>query len=329
MTSACSTSNGTVTFSRSLFYNDKGNINNNNNNNTGQPVDSTGASANSKWFGMGLKSGGGGPYFVYGVNEAKRFGPTKFCLHGHTSKVTCSNFHPFNDDIVATGSADCTVKLWRIPSDGLTEHLKKSLLTLEGHSKRIQFTEFHPTSNNILATASATNVNEVKVWDISTGDEVFSYDDSMHEGLIVDMEWNWDGSLLGTSAKDKYVRLWDPRSDSVASKFIAHNSLRPTKFTWLDEGKILTTGFKGGKRETRVWDIRNSNKQLGGTRIDTESAPLYPLYNRGTNLIFMLARGATSVKVFEYGPSSGEIAFCGNSTVDEQCRGTFFSSPTR
>ena len=118
---------------------------------------------------MGLKSGGGGPYFVYGVNEAKRFGPTKFSLHGHTAKVTCSNFHPFNDDIVATGSADCTVKLWRIPSDGLTEHLKKSLLTLEGHSKRIQFTEFHPTSNNILATASATNVNEVKVWDISGG----------------------------------------------------------------------------------------------------------------------------------------------------------------
>ena len=113
------------------------------------------------------------------------------------------------------------MKLWRIPSDGLTAHLKESLLTLEGHSKRIQFTEFHPTSNNILATASATNVNEVKVWDISTGDEVFSYDDSMHEGLIVDMEWNWDGSLLGTSAKDKYVRLWDPRSDSVASKFIA------------------------------------------------------------------------------------------------------------
>ena len=145
--------------------------------------------------------------------------------------------------------------MWRIPSDGLTAHLKESAYAWKD-TKRIQFTEFHPTSNNILATASATNVNEVKVWDISTGDEVFSYDDSMHEGLIVDMEWNWDGSLLERSAKDKYVRLWDPRSDSVASKFIAHNSLRPTKFTWLDDGKILTTGFKGGKRETRVWDIR-------------------------------------------------------------------------
>ena len=74
MTSACSTSNGTVTFFASLDNDDNNNIINNNN--TGQPVDSTGASANSKWFGMGLKSGGGGPYFVYGVNGSKRFGPS-------------------------------------------------------------------------------------------------------------------------------------------------------------------------------------------------------------------------------------------------------------
>lgn len=270
---------------------------------------------------MGLKSGGGGPYFVYDVNGAKRFGPTKFALHGHTAKVTASEFHPFNDDIVATGSADCTVMLWKVPSDGLTSHLKEPLLTLEGHSKRIQFVNFHPTSNNIIATSSATNANEVKVWDISTGDEAFSFDENLHNGLIVDMKWNWEGSLLATSSKDKNVRLWDPRTGTVASKFVAHDSLRPTKFCFLDDGKILTTGFKGGKREARVYDVRNSNKQLGGTRIDTESAPLYPIYDRGTNIVLMAAKGSTSVKVFEYCPSSGDIAYCSNSSTKEQCRG--------
>jgi coronin-1B/1C/6 len=289
--------------------------------NTGQPVDESGASANAKWFGMGLKSGGGGPFFVYDVNGAKRFGPTKFSLHGHTAKVTASMFHPFNDDIVATGSADCTVKLWKIPSDGLTAHLKESLLTLDGHSKRIQFTNFHPTSNNILATACATNANEVKVWDITTGDECFSFDDNTHGGLIVDMKWNWDGTLLGSSCKDKNMRFFDPRTNTVATKFVAHDSLRPTKFCFLGDGKVLTTGFKGGKREARVWDIRNSNKQLGGTRIDTESAPLFPVYNRGTNIVLMAAKGGTSVKVYEYDPSSGDIFHCSNSSFKEQCRG--------
>lgn len=287
-----------------------------------QSVEASGASANSKYLGMGIKSGGGGPFFVHKVNDAKRFGPTKFSLHGHTDKITDSDFHPFNDDIVATGSLDCTIKLWRIPDGGLTAHLKTPLTTLEGHSKRILFTTFNPSANNVLASASSTSQNEVKVWDISVGEPIFEFDSELHSKMITDMKWNYDGSMLATACKDKLVRVFDPRSEGGALNISAHDSLRPSKLLWLRKDTLLTTGFTGsGKREAKLWDVRNTKSPVGKSRLSSGSAPMYGVHDRGTNIVLFTSKGSTSVKVWEYVPSSNEILHCASCTFKEQCRG--------
>lgn len=288
----------------------------------GQAVESSGASANSKYFGMGLKSGGGGPFFVHRHDEFKRFGSRPASFHGHTGKVTCSAFHPFNDSLVVTGSLDCTVKLWQIPDGGLTETIKGSLQTMAGHSKRILFTEFHPTASNVLASASSTNQNEIKIWDITTGEAVLNLGDDIHGKLITDLKWNLDGSLLTTSCKDKKVRFVDPRTQEVVQKFKAHDSLRSSKLCWLDTETLLTTGFNTmGKREVRLWDPRNPSKELFKKRIDTGNAPLYPVFDAGTNLVLMTCKGSTTVKVWEYIPSEKAVVHCSDSSFKEQCRG--------
>jgi WD40 repeat protein len=41
-------------------------------------------------------------------------------------------WNPFNDNVLATGSDDTTVKLWHIPDGGLTESLRDPLTTLSG-----------------------------------------------------------------------------------------------------------------------------------------------------------------------------------------------------
>lgn len=35
---------------------------------------------------------------------------------GHSANVTDFDFSPFNNQLLATGSEDCTVKLWNIPN---------------------------------------------------------------------------------------------------------------------------------------------------------------------------------------------------------------------
>ena len=42
-------------------------------------------------------------------------------------------WNPFNDNIIASGSEDCTVKLWYIPDGGLATDLNEFLIELYGH----------------------------------------------------------------------------------------------------------------------------------------------------------------------------------------------------
>lgn len=59
---------------------------------------------------------GVGTLAVLPINAFGRF--TGFPLiAGHSAHVTDFTFSPFHSQLLATGSEDCTVKLWNIPSE--------------------------------------------------------------------------------------------------------------------------------------------------------------------------------------------------------------------
>ena len=45
-------------------------------------------------------------------------------VSGHSRPVSDVKWNPFNDNIVASGSEDCTIKLWYIPDGGLQVDIK-------------------------------------------------------------------------------------------------------------------------------------------------------------------------------------------------------------
>lgn len=55
------------------------------------------------------------------------------------------------EQLVASCSEDCTVKVWGIPDEGFTETETESLITLNGHGRKVTLLRFHPTANNVLA----------------------------------------------------------------------------------------------------------------------------------------------------------------------------------
>jgi coronin-1B/1C/6 len=70
---------------------------------------------------------------------------------------------------------------------------------------------FHPTADNVLASSSADLT--VKLWDIENGKEVQEL--TGHNDLIQSITYNWNGSLLATTCRDKKVRVFDIRSNQI------------------------------------------------------------------------------------------------------------------
>lgn len=74
---------------------------------------------------------------------------------------------PFNDNLLATGSDDTTVKLWTVPDGGLTENMKEATTTLHGHGKPVSLLAWNPVASNVIASVGKDPC--VKIWDVERG----------------------------------------------------------------------------------------------------------------------------------------------------------------
>jgi coronin-1B/1C/6 len=94
-------------------------------------------------------------------------------IHAHTARVVDLHFSPFNDNLLATGSEDCSVKVWEVPDDlanGSTHSDAKA--QFKGHAKRVEMVKFHPVADNIVASASVDKT--IRLWDVNAQGASFS-----------------------------------------------------------------------------------------------------------------------------------------------------------
>lgn len=85
-------------------------------------------------------------------------------LTGHAGAVLDLQFSPFHNNILATGGADATVKIWRFPEEGLKAESKDFKANLTGHYKKIVHLKWHPCSEFTLTSVS--DDGKCKVWDV-------------------------------------------------------------------------------------------------------------------------------------------------------------------
>ena len=88
------------------------------------------------------------------------------------------------------------------------------------HQRKVGCISWHPTAEGVLASAGADAL--VVVWNVGTGSTLFEFD-GFHSDLIYSLSWNYDGSVLATSCKDKKIRLIDPRKEEIIAVCL-HNS---------------------------------------------------------------------------------------------------------
>jgi len=254
--------------------------------------------ANPSYFAVCWDSAGGGAFAVIPHSKTGKFEPSYPLVSGHKQSVLDLEFNPFNDNLVVSVSEDCTGKVWGIPEGGLTETLETSLQTLNGHKRKIGQVRHHPSANNVLATAASDFA--VKVWDIETGKDTLSFD-AQHSDLIQSLDWNFTGSLLATSCKDKKVRVFDPRTNTLSGETEAHGGIKGSRVCWLGrKEKIFSVGFtKTSEREFCLWDPKDLSKPLNRTNIDSASGVIMPFYDNDTNVLFLAGKGDGNIRYYE------------------------------
>lgn len=134
-----------------------------------------------------------------------------FLIHAHSGQLSDFEFNPFDDALLATGADDAHVKLWRIPQEGLTANMSSPQADLSGHKKSADVIAFHPSASNVMATGSADKT--VKLWDLEKAQEKATIE--VFGDSVQGIAWNYDGSLIAVTSKDKKVRIIDPRANTV------------------------------------------------------------------------------------------------------------------
>ena len=122
---------------------------------------------------------------------------------GHSNCVYSLAFHP-TAPLLATGSRDCTVRLWLLSSDNSSA---TCVATLEGHSSSVTSVAFHPTAP-LLATGSGDNT--VRLWLLSCDNSSATFVATLegHNSYVNSVAFHPRAPLLASGSDDKTVRLW-------------------------------------------------------------------------------------------------------------------------
>lgn len=287
--------------------------------------DSPLCSVNPKFIAVIIESGGGGAFLVVPLNKSGRIDQSCPTVCGHLAPVLDIQWSPHDDNIIASASEDCTVKVWQIPDGGLTTPMTEAIVTLEGHSKRVGIIAWHPSALNIILSAGCDNV--ICVWNVGTGELVYQLSDA-HPDLIYSVSWNKDGSAVCTVCKDKALRVIDPRRGTVLKvKEKVHEGTRPMRAVYLANGKILTTGFsRMSERQLALWDTKDLSEPMAVQEMDTSNGVLLPFYDPDTNMIYLCGKGDSTIRYFEVTDESPYVHFLSLYSSKEPQRGAGFLS---
>ncbi|GMH48478.1 hypothetical protein TrVE_jg5731 [Triparma verrucosa] len=262
--------------------------------------------ANEKFFALPWM-GGGGQVYVSPLGRTGKVEPNCPLLNtGHTKAVTALSFSKFDSSILATGSDDCNVRIFGVTEEGTSTGMGDDQLIgeLKGHRNGIRTLDWHPTCQNVMMTSSLDTA--VKIWDVQNFKEITDLGHH-HPETINNCSWNFDGSLIATGSRDKFVRILDPRTNEEVHSGKAHAGARGPRVHFCgrrgeDQEVLLTLGTGiSGDRQMCLYDHRNLAKPYCTKTIDNGNGVLFPLFEESTGMVYLAGRGDRNVKYYEIG----------------------------
>ncbi|EGR28431.1 WD40 repeat protein [Ichthyophthirius multifiliis] len=175
----------------------------------------------------------------------------------HNDSILC--VFALNEDTIATGSKDCSIKIWNIT-------LNKHLATLQGHQSSVNalrgFRAF-PSEMNMGKQLKNTSLakllirggmgdHQVIIWDIQKHQPIRVL--KRHTNSITSILSVKDGRTLLTSSQDGSIIIWDVLNGSVLAQMQEHNgSVNCIAIT--KDGNNLLSG--SSDRTIKVWGLQH------------------------------------------------------------------------
>lgn len=148
---------------------------------------------------------------------------------------------------------------------------------------------------------------KIFIWNVAKGVAIKEL--SCHADTIYSVAWNFNGSLLATTCKDKKLRVIDPRSGEIVASVMGHDGTKATRVSFLGESnRLFTTGFsKMSERQYAVWTP--SLERLKLENIDTASGVLFSMYDPDTSMVYVYGKGDGNIRYFEVDDEAPYIHF--------------------
>ncbi|CAH1404030.1 unnamed protein product [Nezara viridula] len=268
--------------------------------------DSQFCAVNPKFIAIVTEVAGGGAFIVLPLDKTGRVDFNAYKISGHSGPVLDIKWNPFNDNVIASCSDDCTIKLWYVPEGGLSSNVTDWIVDLHAHKRRVGYIEWHPTAENIIASVGFDYL--VIIWDVGKGEALNIID--CHSDVVHSFSFNRDGSRIATTSKDKKLRIIDPRTGLVISEGVCHNGNRCSKAVYLKNGLVATVGFsKRSDRELAVWNENSLVTPLANEYIDSSSGIIFPYFDFDTNILFLAGKGDGNIRYYEIVDSAPWVHF--------------------
>ena len=230
-----------------------------------------------------VTTGKGNLYFC-DLRTKQTIGP----LAGHGSEIRSAEFSP-DRKLLATASADRSVRVWDAETgqkiavirghgsavNSVTWVEDGRRLISSGHDGAVKIWEvaalrepFEPRelvtkyfaaaflTTRELVVLGVTGSGKVKLWNLSTGQEISQLSESGSELLYA--TFFRDSKLLATGGTDHLVKIWDPATGKLIRTLAGHTE-NVYSLESSPNGKLLVSG--GQDRTLRVWDV-DSGREL-------------------------------------------------------------------
>ncbi|XP_060116641.1 coronin-7 [Heteronotia binoei] len=239
-------------------------------------------------------------------------------LRCHSGVVADFDFSPFDDQVLATCSAEEVVKVWRLLDSG-PDLSSSPHVALGPEGGQAGMVLFHPTADGVLASGAQ---RAAKVWDVEQRQPLTELEP--HGDLVQSLAWRPDGALLGSSCKDKVLRIFDPRAGPAACQSIqAHENGRDSRLLWVNSsGSLLSIGFNQVReREVRLWDTRAFGGSLASVTLDASPRVLMPLFDLDTGLLVLMGKGEDVLFCYEVLPAQPALAEVSQCRTESKAHG--------